>query len=53
MSDLAAVAELAKLGLASFFAYMRLAGLTDAQIDEAYQKAKAEMLLRNPDDIPE
>jgi hypothetical protein len=49
---IAAIAELAKLGLTTYMAYMQQAGVTEAQIDQVYQDAKKGMLLRNPADIP-
>ena len=47
-----AIAELAKLGLTTYMAYMAQAGLTEAQIDQVYQEAKKSMLLRDPANIP-
>jgi hypothetical protein len=49
---IAAIAELAKLGLVTYLAYMKQAGLSEEQIDAVYQEAKKGMLLRNPADIP-
>lgn len=50
--QIAAIAELAKLGLTTYMAYMAQAGLTETQIDQVYQEAKRNMLMRNPADIP-
>jgi hypothetical protein len=47
-----AISELAKLALATIFAYMRQAGLTDAQIEAAFQEAKKMMMERDPAKIP-
>jgi hypothetical protein len=49
----AAIAELAKLAFVSITSYMRQAGLTDEQIEEAFQKAKTGMLARDPNKIPD
>ena len=49
---IAAIAELAKLGLVTYMAYMQQAGLTETQIDAVYQEAKKSMLLRDPANIP-
>ncbi|HSW64882.1 MAG TPA: hypothetical protein VLH56_16460 [Dissulfurispiraceae bacterium] len=47
-----AIAELAKMAFAGIFAYMRQAGLTDAQIEDAFQSAKRAMYERDPAKIP-
>lgn len=47
-----AISEIAKLGLTVYLGYMRQAGMTDAQIDAAYQSAKEAMLARDPDNLP-
>jgi hypothetical protein len=47
-----AIAELSKLALSTVFSYMKQAGLTDAQIEAAFQEAKKAMLDRDPAKIP-
>ena len=49
---IAAITELAKLGIQVYISYMKQAGLTDAQIDEAFQSARAGMIKRDPSLIP-
>lgn len=49
---IAAIAELAKLGMFAVVSYMQQAGLTPAQIEETFQAAKAGMLARDPKNIP-
>lgn len=48
-----AVSELVKLGLITYLSYARQAGLTEQQIDAAYQEAKKGMLIRDPAKIPD
>jgi hypothetical protein len=50
---IAAVAELAKLGMSAYISYMQTAGLSDTQIDAVYQTAKAGLLARDPAKIPD
>ena len=50
---LAAVSELAKLGLMTYMSYMQTAGLNEQQIDVVYQAAKSAMLSRDPSNIPD
>jgi len=50
---LAALAEIAKLALMWQMEQMRIAGMTEAQIETAYQAAKAGMLARDPANIPD
>ena len=50
---IAAVAEIAKMGLMTYMSYMQQAGLTTEQIEAVYQKAKADMLARDPAKIPD
>jgi epoxyqueuosine reductase QueG len=52
MDAIVALAELAKLGIIGLMQYMRQAGMTDQQIDEAYTQAKEAMSVRNPSNIP-
>jgi hypothetical protein len=49
---IAAIAELAKLGLVVYISYMRQAGLTDEQIDSVFKSAKEGLLIRDPAKIP-
>jgi hypothetical protein len=49
---IAAISEIAKFGLIAYFSYMKQAGLTNDQIETAFQEAKKAMLARNPADIP-
>jgi hypothetical protein len=50
---ISAIAELAKFGLITFISFMRQAGLTDTQIEMAFQEAKKGMLARDPALIPD
>ena len=49
---IAAIAELAKMAVISVTSYMKQAGLTEAQIEDVFQKAKAGMMVRDPANIP-
>jgi hypothetical protein len=44
--------ELAKLGLQTYFQYMRVAGKTDAEIEQTYQAEKAAFAERSPENLP-
>ena len=48
-----AIGELAKLALMYQMERMRQAGLTEDQIEAAFQAAKAGMLARDPAKIPD
>ena len=50
---IAAISELAKLGIQVYVSYMRQAGLDEAQIDMVFQAARAGMLKRDPSKIPD
>ena len=52
-ATIAAISELAKLGLIGYMTYMQQAGLTADQIDAVYQAAKQGMLARDPAKIPD
>jgi len=47
------VLEGAKLALQSFFAIMRVSGKTDEEINAIFQEEWAEMLKRDPADLPD
>lgn len=47
------ISELLKLGLAGYVAYARQQGLTDEQIEAAFQTALAGLLERDPAKIPD
>lgn len=48
-----AVSELLKLTLAGYAAYARQNGATEEQIETMFQDAKAGMLARDPEKIPD
>ena len=50
---IAALIELAKLGLNSYFSIMRLAGKTDAEIDSMFIDERERFKSNNPDDLPD
>jgi len=50
--EIMAISELAKMALMIYMNYMKQAGLTEEQIDNVYQNAKATMLIRDPANIP-
>lgn len=48
-----AISELAKLGLMAYASYMKQAGLTDEQIEKAFDDARSGLLRRDPALIPD
>jgi hypothetical protein len=46
------IAELLKMTVSAYTAYMRQQGATEEQIEQMFQEAKKGMLDRNPADIP-
>ena len=50
---IAAISELAKLGIQVYVSYMKQAGLNDQQIDDAFQAARAGLIKRDPNKIPD
>jgi glycogen debranching enzyme len=50
---IAGMFELAKLSLAAYFQYMRLAGKTPEEIEVIYTQAKADFEARKPADLPD
>jgi len=49
---IAAIAEIAKLGMYGYMSYMAQVGLTEAQVDAAFQEAKAKLFTNDPGKIP-
>lgn len=49
---LAAIAELAKLGMMYLIANAKQAGLTDEQLDKLYNDTKTKFLKNDPANIP-
>jgi len=49
---IAAITELAKMGMQVYISYMKQAGLTDEQIDEVFKQSRAGMLSRDPANLP-
>lgn len=47
-----AISELVKLAVTSIMSYARQAGLSDEQIEAAFQAAKAGLNERDPNKIP-
>ena len=47
------IAEVLKFGLITWVNYMQQAGMTTAEIDAAYERAKQGMLMRDPAAIPD
>ena len=47
------VLEGAKLALQSFFAIMRVSGKTEVEIEKMFKEEWAEMLMRDPADLPD
>ena len=50
---IAALIELAKLGLNSYFSIMRLAGKTEAEIDSMFIDERERLKSNNPDVLPD
>ncbi len=50
---IAGMFELAKLSLAAYFQYMRLANKTPEEIETIYAAAKADFEARKPEDLPD
>jgi hypothetical protein len=49
---IAAVAELAKMGIMAYVSYMQQAGVSNEQIADVFDKAKAGLLARDPALLP-
>lgn len=45
--------ELAKLALQQYFNYAKVAGKTEAEIEEIYQAERTRFMARHPDDLPD
>lgn len=48
-----AISELLKLSMTAYASYMQQQGLTDEQINTMFDEARAAMLLRDPNKLPE
>jgi hypothetical protein len=45
--------ELAKLSLAMYFEYMKIANKTEAEVDQVYQEVKLGFAQRRPYELPD
>ena len=45
--------ELAKISLAAYFEYMRIAQKSEAEVDQVYQEVKLGFAQRRPYDLPD
>ena len=52
-TTITAISEMAKLIIVSSMSYMRTQGATEAQIDEMYAQAKADVFSKDPANIPD
>lgn len=50
---IAGLIELGKIGLQAYFSAMRMAGKSEAEIDEMYQTEKKEFKANPPDTLPD
>jgi len=50
---IASAMELARLGLSAYLNAMKQAGKTEAEIDEMFEKEKAEFLSKDPSKLPD